>query len=135
MRSHRLVALVPMLVGYLVSDAIDSGGPAPEELIALTKWTRIELNYRNGRVPRMVPAMLRRLGCVEVHTEAFAVVVEDPDDSPYALSRWLGSWKRTGKIDLADTDLMIWDQAIEAARHDNGFFVTLTYLLTHGLVA
>ena len=90
---------------------------APDELIALTTWTRIARNHRNGRVPRLFPAMLRRLGCVVVHTEASTVVVEHPDDGPCALPRWLRSWKRAG------------------ARLDNGFSFTLTYLLTHGLVA
>lgn len=107
---------------------------APEHLIALTKWTRIELNYRTGRTPRRVPEMLRRLGCVDVHTEAFTVVVEDPDSRPYELPHWLRSWKRAGKVEVADADLVLWDGAIEAARHGNGFFFTLTYLLTHGVV-
>lgn len=108
---------------------------ASEHLIALTKWTRIELNYRNGRVPRMIPEMLRRLGCVDVLTEAFTVVVRDPDSGPYALPHWLRSWKRAGEIEVTDADLALWDEAVEAARHDNGFFFTLTYLLTHCVVA
>jgi SAM-dependent methyltransferase len=107
---------------------------APEHLVALTKWTRIELNYRSGRVPRMVPGILRGLGCVDVHTEAFTVLVEDPDSRPYALPHWLRSWKRDGKIDVSEAELAVWDEAIEAARHDNGFFFMLTYLLTHGTV-
>lgn len=108
---------------------------APEHLIALTKWTRIELNYRSGRAPRMVPAMLYSLGCVDVRTEAFTAVIEDPDAAPYALPHWLRSWKRAGKIDLEDAELALWDEAIEAARADDGFFFTLTYLLTHATVA
>ena len=105
---------------------------APEPLVALTKWTRIELNYRSGRVPRRVPELLRTLNCTDVHTEAFTVVVEDPDSPPYALPHWLRSWRRVGKIDVSDEELALWDEAIEAARHDNGFFFTLTYLLTYG---
>jgi hypothetical protein len=108
---------------------------APEHLIALTKWTRIELNYRSGRVPRMIPAMLRSLGCVDVHTEAFTAVIENPDAAPYALPHWLKSWNRAGKIALEAAELAAWDEAIEAARNDDGFFFTLTYLLTHGTVA
>lgn len=107
---------------------------APERLIALTKWTRIELNYRSGRIPRKIPELLRSFECIDVHTEAFTVVVEDPDSRPYALPHWLRSWRRAGKIELADEDLAEWDNAIEAARHDNGFFFTLTYLLTYGTV-
>lgn len=108
---------------------------APEHLIALTKWTRIELNYLNGRVPRRVPELLLALGCTDVHTEAFTVVVEDPDSSTYALPHWLRSWKNKRAIDVTDAELATWDDAVEASRHDNGFFFTLTYLVTHGTVS
>jgi len=107
---------------------------APEHLVTLTKWSRIELNYVNGRVPRHVPAMLAALGGTDVHTEAFTVVVEDPDARPYARPHWLRSWKSKGALDVSDADLKAWDEAIEASRHGNGFFFTLTYLLTHGTV-
>ena len=107
---------------------------APEHLVALTKWTRIELNYLNGTVPRRVPQILTDLGCVDVHTEAFTVVVEDPDQV-YALPEWLRSWRRKGAIEVTDDDLDLWDRAIDAARRGNGFFFTLTYLLTYGSVA
>jgi SAM-dependent methyltransferase len=108
---------------------------APQHLLELTKSTRIELNYRNGRVPRRVPEMLVALGCVDVHTEAFTVVVEDPDCAPYALPHWLRAWTNKGAIDVTEADLATWDKLIEASRHNNGFFFTLTYLLTHGTVS
>jgi len=108
---------------------------APEHLVALTKWTRIELNYRNGRTPRRVPEMLVALGCVDVHTEAFTVVIEDPDSAPYALPHWLRSWKNNRAVDVTEAELAAWDDAIEASRHNDGFFFTLTYLLTHGTVS
>lgn len=108
---------------------------APEHLVALTKWTRIELNYRNGRIPRRVPEMLVALGCVDVHTEAFTVVVEDPDSAPYALPHWLRSWRNKRAIEVTEAELAAWDDAIEAGRHNNGFFFTLTYLLNYGTVS
>jgi SAM-dependent methyltransferase len=108
---------------------------APDDLIALTKETRIELNYVNGRVPRLVPKMLLDLGCLGVHTEAFTVVVEDPDSKPYALPHWLRSWRDKGAIDVSDVDLETWDAAIEECRRSGGFFFTLTYLLTYGIVS
>jgi len=107
---------------------------APEKLIALTKWTRIELNYVNGRVPRRVPELLCSLGCTDVHTEAFTVVVEDPDSRPYALPSWLRSWRRKGAIEVTDADLAVWDAAVESSRRGNGFFFSLTYLLSYGTV-
>lgn len=105
---------------------------APEHLVALAKSTRIELNYVNGKVPRHIPAMLLDLGFVDVRTEAFTVVVEDPDTRPYALPHWLRQWRDRGDIDVSEAELAEWDAAIDAARRRGGFFFTLTYLLTYG---
>jgi SAM-dependent methyltransferase len=105
---------------------------APQHLVALTKQTRIEHNYRHGRAPQRVPELLVALGCVDVHTEAFTVVIEDPDSAPYALPHWLRSSNNNGAIHITKAELAAWDDAIEASRHNNGFFFTLTYLLTHG---
>lgn len=108
---------------------------APEHLVALTKSTRIELNYRSGTVPRRLPKMLLDLGVTDVHTEMFTVVVEDIDDSTYALPRWLRQWRDAGAVDVSDGELQAWDEALEAGRRDGRSSFTLTYLLTYGTVA
>jgi SAM-dependent methyltransferase len=108
---------------------------APDHLVALTKWARVKANYANGRVPRRVPELLLALGCVDVHTEAFTAVVDDPDDPTFALPHWLREWKHAGVIEISESELTEWDDAIEASRAGNGFFFTVTFLLTHGSVA
>lgn len=108
---------------------------APEHLVALTKWGRTELNYVNGRVARLVPEMLVDLGCRDVRTEAFTVVIHDPDALPYAFPLWLRQWADAGQVDVDREDLDRWDVAIDAARNGSGFFFTLTYLLTSARVA
>ena len=107
---------------------------APEHLVDLAKWSRINLNYVNGEVPRRVPQMLTDLGCTQIHTEGFTVVIEDPDSDAYAFPHWLRSWQRKGALDISEEDLDTWDRAIDAALHGNGFFFSLTYLLTYATV-
>ena len=105
---------------------------APDHLVALTKWVRLELNYVSGRVPRQVPRLLGEAGFDDVHTEAFTLVVEDPEEPSLALPHWLRSFRRQGRVDVTDHELAAWDAAIESARRDGGYLFTLTYLLTFG---
>jgi SAM-dependent methyltransferase len=104
---------------------------APTHLVALTKWTRIALNYTNGTVARKLPKLLFDLGFSNIRTEAFTEVVSDPDAPEYDVPRWLHSWRSQGKIDATDDELRQWDDAIEDARHHGGYLFTLTYLVTY----
>jgi SAM-dependent methyltransferase len=106
---------------------------APDHLVALTKWTRIHLNYRNGTVPRRVPRMLRDLGFRDVRTEAFTEVVDDPDAADYAVPAWLREWRDRRAIDVSDGELQQWDASIDEARRRGGYIFVLTYLVTHAV--
>jgi hypothetical protein len=55
-----------------------------------------------------LPEMLVARGCVDVHSEAFTVVVEDPDSAPYALPHWLRSWKNKRAIEVTEAELGAW---------------------------
>lgn len=106
---------------------------ARPDLVALTKRTRIELNYVNGTVVRRIPGLLASSGFANVTTEEFTVVLDDPDEPSFAVPSWLRSWAERGGIDLAESDLREWDQAIERARREGGYRFTLPYLVTHAV--
>jgi SAM-dependent methyltransferase len=105
---------------------------APQHLVALAKQTRIDLNYMNGTVPRRIPRMLVDLGFTEVRTEAFTLIVDDPDEPSISLPSWLRSWRQLGQVDLTDGELVAWDEAIDDARKSGGYLFALTYLVTFG---
>jgi SAM-dependent methyltransferase len=106
---------------------------AREDLIALTKRTRVELNYVNGTVVRRIPNLLLSAGFVDVDTEVFTLVVDDPDEPAFAVPAWLRNWTERGDVDLSSSDLDEWDEAIEKARRRGSYRFTLPYLVTHAL--
>jgi SAM-dependent methyltransferase len=106
---------------------------AREDLIALTKRTRIELNYVNGTVVRRIPHLLLSSGFVDVGTDVFTLVLDDPDELAFAVPTWLRNWTERGDVDLSAGDLEEWDEAIENARRCGGYRFTLPYLVTHAL--
>jgi SAM-dependent methyltransferase len=106
---------------------------APAHLVALAKRTRIDLNYLDAAIPRRVPRLLLELGLRDVTTEAFALVVADPDEPSLSVPTWLRDWRDRGRITLTDDELSAWDHAVDRARDEGGYLASLTYLLTHGV--
>jgi hypothetical protein len=106
---------------------------APPHLVALAKRTRIELNYLNATIARRVPRLLLDLGFAGVATEAFTLIVDDPDEPSLSVPTWLRDWNERGRIALSDAELSAWDEAVDRARHEGGYLASLTYLLSHGV--
>jgi ubiquinone/menaquinone biosynthesis C-methylase UbiE len=108
---------------------------APVHLVAAAKRCRIEFNYRDSTVPRRVPRLMLDAGFVEVTTEAFVFVTDDPDEPSLSVPSWLESSTRRGDLELDDAELGAWDRAIGEARLNGGYLAAITYLLTHALKA
>jgi SAM-dependent methyltransferase len=91
---------------------------------------RATAGYRNGRLARRLPNLLRTAGLRSLTVDAFPLVLTDPDDA-FGLPTWVSFWSEH----FDDTDAQEWARGIERARAGEPFLYALLYFVVSGEVA
>jgi hypothetical protein len=90
------------------------------------KRFRRDRGYRNGTLARRVPALLAGMGLHDVITEAFPLVLTDPEDA-FGLPGWPRYWAPS----FSEGEIAEWERAVR--EHREGEFVyALLYLVIAG---
>jgi SAM-dependent methyltransferase len=96
-----------------------------EALIEKVKRFRRDRGYRNGTLARRVPALLAGMGLHDVITEAFPLVLTDPEDA-FGLPGWPRYWSPH----FSEAEIAEWERAVR--EHREGEFV---YALLYFVIA
>ncbi|MEM9653974.1 MAG: methyltransferase domain-containing protein [Actinomycetota bacterium] len=98
----------------------------PERITSTVRRLRRDVGYRNGGVASETSGMLSALGLTDVHVEASALVLTDPELA-FGLPGWVDYWSDVGGFDQSDDRL--W-RARLAETTNAGFVYAVTYLVT-----
>jgi SAM-dependent methyltransferase len=104
---------------------------ASAELVALVARRRRDVQYRNGRMARRLPAEFARRGLVEVTVDAFGLVLTDPDEA-FGLPTWVDHALQVGTPGFVEDHRAEWDVAMQRARAEPGFVYAVTYFVVSG---
>ena len=94
------------------------------------KSLRRDVGYRNGRLARRLPEMIRRLGFEDITVDAFPLLLTDPDDA-FGLPGWPRFWQTKDLLEWSDEEMGEWDVAINRSRRE-GLVYVLTFLVVAG---
>jgi SAM-dependent methyltransferase len=104
---------------------------ASAELVELVVRRRRDVQYRNGRMARRLPAEFARRGLVDVTVDAFGLVLTDPDEA-FGLPTWVDHALRARTPGFVDDHREQWDVAMQRARAEPGFVYAVTYFVVSG---